>query len=100
VSGPFVTDDHPELYSTRNVIFSRPFTLGTAPELYPAGTYAVETKEQVWEAHGHRALHRVGTVLIVPTTTGTLCREVSGADLDEAIALDAVRTGRKDTREA
>lgn len=89
MSGPFASDDSPELYSTRQVIFSGPFTLGAAPEVYPAGPYSVETKEQVWEAQGHRALRRVGTVLIVPTPTGTLYREVSGTELDQAIAQDA-----------
>jgi hypothetical protein len=82
-------DDSPELYTTRRVTFARPFTLGTAPEVYAAGCYEVETKQQVWEASGHSGLRRTSTVLVVPTATGSFSRQVSGIELDRAIAEDA-----------
>ena len=87
MSDPF--SDNPELYTTKRVNFSRPFTLGSAPEIYPAGTYEVETMQQVWEGNGHGALRRMSTVLVVPTPTGSFSRQVSGIELDQAIARDA-----------
>jgi hypothetical protein len=76
-------------YTTRRVVFARPFTLGKAPEVYPAGVYEVETKEQPLEAGGHTAHVRTSTVLIIPTASGTYCREVRGSELDEAVLRDA-----------
>ena len=35
-----------ERYTTRRVVFIHPFTLGKPAEVYPAGTYEVETKEE------------------------------------------------------
>lgn len=82
-------EDGFERVTNRRLVFARPFTLGKAPEVYPAGTYEVETREEAWEAQGHRALRRTSTVLVVPTATGTLHRQVSGTELDEAFAQDA-----------
>jgi hypothetical protein len=86
-------DQAHERYTTRHLVFSRPFVLGTSPEIYPAGTYEVETKQEAWEASGHSALRRTSTVLVVPTATGTLHREVSGTELDRAVARDAEQSG-------
>jgi hypothetical protein len=91
MSDPF--NDNPELYTTKRVTFCRPFTLGSAPEVYPAGAYQVETMQQVLEANGHGALRRMSTVLVVPTPTGSFSRQVSGAELDQAIAEDAELDG-------
>jgi hypothetical protein len=81
-------NDGLDRYTTRRVVFARPFTLGKAPEVYPAGAYDVETKEQAVEAAGHTAHVRTSTVLIIPTARGTCCREVRGSDLDEALSQD------------
>lgn len=86
-------NDNPELYTTKRVTFSRPFTLGAAPEVYPAGAYQVETMQQVWEAGRHGALRRMSTVLVVPTPTGSFSRQVSGTELNHAIAEDAELDG-------
>ncbi|MFN3946413.1 MAG: hypothetical protein ACK4K7_15965 [Allosphingosinicella sp.] len=77
-----------ERYILRRVVFPRPFTLGNAPEVYPAGVYDVETKEQPLEAGGHTAYVRTATVLIVPTVSGTCSREVRSSELDEAMLRD------------
>lgn len=74
-----------ERYSNECVTFHRPFTLGKAPEIYPAGVYHVETKRLPAEAAGHTTWVRSSTVLVIPTHSGSYCREVRGADLDEAI---------------
>ena len=88
-----------ERYTTRRVVFTQPFTLGKAPEVYPAGVYEVETKEQPLDAGGHTAHVRTSTVLIVPTASGTYCREVRGRDLDEAILRDGQRAGLRQPSE-
>lgn len=78
----------------RRVVFIRPFTLGTAPEVYPAGTYQVETRDEAVEFAGHTAHVRTGTELIISTVTGSFTRQVKGSELDEAILRDAERTGQ------
>lgn len=83
----------PERYTTRRVVFVRPFTLGKAPEVYPAGTYQVETKDEAIEHAGHTAHVRTGTVLIIPTAAGTVARQIKGSELDEAISRDAEDAG-------
>ena len=79
----------PERYTTQSVLFSCPFTLGKDPEVYPAGAYDVETKEELVERGGHTAHVRTGTMLIIPTATGTRSRPVESGDLDHALARDA-----------
>lgn len=76
-------------YTSRRVVFSSPFTLGQAQEIYPAGAYDIETKEEPIERGGYTALVRTATTLIVPTASGTLSRAVKADDLDEALARDA-----------
>lgn len=89
----------PERYTTRRIVFSRPFTLGKAPEVYPAGIYQVETKDEAIEHAGHTAHVRTGTVLIVPTATGSFSRQVKGSELDEAILRDADGAGQMEPSE-
>lgn len=84
-------NDGLERYTSRRVVFARPFTLGKAPEVYPAGAYTVETREQALEAGGHTAHVRTSTVLVVPTAAGTCCRQVRGSELDRALLEDAER---------
>lgn len=61
----------PERYCIRRVAFVSPFTLGKAPEVCPAGTYEVETKEEAVERGGYTAHVRTATTLIIPTAAGT-----------------------------
>lgn len=81
-------NDSLERYSSRRVVFARAFTLGKAPEVYPAGAYTVETKEQALEAGGHTAYVRASTVLLIKTATGTYFREIQSRELDEALLED------------
>lgn len=76
-------------YTTRTVTFSRDFTLGASAELYPAGTYQVETADEAVEVGGHTAYVRRATVLIIPTPTGTVHRQISASDLEEALKLQS-----------
>lgn len=78
-----------ECFTNEKVVFQRPFSIGTSIDIYPAGAYQVESKLQTVEAGGHTAWIRTSTTLVVPTATGSFCREVKGSDLDEAIRRDA-----------
>ena len=78
-----------ERVSTRMVTFDRPFTLGTSAEVFPAGSYEVETVEQALEAAGYTAHVRKSQTLIIRTATGLRCREVLGKELDNALLQDA-----------
>jgi hypothetical protein len=78
-----------ERYTNRTVVFAHPFSLGSAPEVYPAGVYEVETREQEVDAGAQKLHVRTATVLVIPTASGTVCREVRGSDLDEAVLRDA-----------
>ena len=88
-----------ERYTTRRVVFTQQFTLGKAPEVYPAGVYEVETKEQPLDMGGHTSHVRTSTVLTIPTGSGTYCREVRGDELDDAILRDADHAGQREPSE-
>lgn len=79
----------PERIGTRRVVFVRPFTLGSDPEVFPAGVYDVETTERTLDVSGLTAHLRTSTVLIVPTRTGFRWRDVLASDLDAALIRDA-----------
>jgi hypothetical protein len=83
-----LSDNGSERYTNERILFTQPFTLGRSPEVYPAGMYQVETKKVAAEVGGHTAWVRSSKVLIVPTSTGSHCREVRGSELDEAILGD------------
>jgi hypothetical protein len=88
-----------ERYTTRRIKFASPFTLGKASEVYPAGNYDVETKEEAVERGGYTAHVRTATVLIVPTPTGTISRQIKESDLDEALVRDAGDDGQREPSE-
>lgn len=83
-----IQNDGEERFTSEKIVFQRPFSLGGSPEIYPAGAYQVESKLQMLEAGGHIAWVRSSTVLVVPTATGSFCREVKGSDIDEAVRKD------------
>ena len=88
-----------EFYTKRLLEFARPFVLGSAPEVYPAGTYEVESRHEVLDLNGHGMARRMSTVLVVPTPAGTLHRNVSGTELDNAFAQDAQQSTPGDRME-
>ena len=88
-----------ERYNTRRVVFASPFKLGKDAEVYPAGAYVVETKEEAVERGGYAAHVRTATTLVIATATGTSSRQVKGTDLDEALVRDAENYGWRDPSE-
>ena len=77
-----------ERVSTRTIMFHHPFTLGKSDEVFPAGTYEVETVEQALEAAGYTARVRKSETLIIRTATGFRCREFVAGELDAALQRD------------
>ena len=86
-----------ERVATRRVVFVHPFTLGSDPEVFPAGVYDVETTERTLDIGGLTAHLRTSTVLIVPTRAGFRWCEIQASDLDDALIRDAAHgIGRED----
>jgi hypothetical protein len=81
-----------ERVTTSCVVFVRPFSLGAEPEIFPAGSYDVETTERTLDIAGLTARLRTSTVLIVPTRAGFRWCDVLASDLDDALIGDASRT--------
>jgi hypothetical protein len=73
--------------------------LGKAPEVYPAGTYEVEIKEEAVDRGVYTAHVRTATTLIIPTAAGTRSRPVKGSDLDNALLRDAKHSEQSDPNE-
>ena len=86
---PHLPNEGLDRYTMQRVVFARPFTLGKAPEVYPAGVYDIETKELPLQAGSHTAHVRTSIFLIIPTSSGTRSREVQGSELDDAVLRDA-----------
>ena len=76
----------------KTVVFGQPFSLSGLPAELPAGTYEIETDEEMIEGLSFVAFHRVLTLLHLPANPKRPgLREsltVDGRDLDTAIAKD------------
>lgn len=77
-----------ERVAMRTVKFDHPFTLGKSDEVFPAGTYEVETVEQPLELAAYTAHVRKSQTLIIRTGTGLRCREFVAGELDTALQRD------------
>lgn len=74
-----------------DVVFNRPFFLKGWAEPHPAGTYAVETEEELIEGLSFPAYRRVSTTMTrQPSRAGALVQaiSVSPQELAEAQAAD------------
>jgi hypothetical protein len=78
-----------ERITRRAVSFSHPFSLGRTGDVLPAGDYEVETVEQSLEAVQGAVYVRKSTTLIIPTASGFRCRDISPAQLEDALVRDA-----------
>ena len=73
------------------LVFGRPFRVDGEARLQPAGTYLVETEEELLEGLSFPAYRRVGvTITLQHPTPGVLVQAlgVDPADLDRAHAAD------------
>lgn len=74
------------------VTFARPFSLGGVDGVQPAGTYAVETDEELIDGLSFAAYRRTATWLILPARPGSATAEVARIDpveLEAALRRDA-----------
>jgi hypothetical protein len=79
--------------TSRTVTFVHPFNLSGTDERQPAGTYTVETDEELLQASSIPAYRRIATLLRVERTTGTVLTQIvetkSGGTRGGALARDA-----------
>jgi len=82
--------------TTRSVTFEHPFTLSGIDEVQPAGTYTVETDEELIQALSFPAYRSTGTWIRLPSQgrAAPLTQAVSltPVELDEVLAKDAITT--------
>lgn len=78
---------------TTEVTFRRPFRLEGIADLQPAGTYVVETEEELLQALSFTAWRRLETTILLPRRPGGPMIEqvvtIDPAALETALALDA-----------
>jgi hypothetical protein len=79
--------------TSKTVTFMHPFNLSGADEVQPAGTYTVETDEELLEPSSFPAYRRVSTLMRLPArslgTVRTRIIEVNPVELAAAMARDA-----------
>jgi hypothetical protein len=76
----------------KTVTFVHPFSLSGTVDAYPAGTYTVETDEELLQASSIPAYRRIATLLRLERTTGTVLTQIvetNPAELAGALARDA-----------
>ena len=62
----------PTRTSRRTATFSRPFTLASIDGLQPAGTYEIETDEELLEGLSFPVYRRVAMVIMLPAAPGSM----------------------------
>jgi hypothetical protein len=78
--------------TSRTVTFVHPFNLSGTGEVQPAGTYTVETDEELLQASSIPAYRRIATLLRLERTTGTVLTQIvetNPVELAGALARDA-----------
>jgi hypothetical protein len=78
--------------TSRTVTFVHPFNLSGTDEVQPAGTYTVETDEELLQASSIPAYRRIATLLRLERITRTVMTQIvetNPVELAGALALDA-----------
>lgn len=74
--------------SSRTVAFAHPFKLDAMERSHPAGSFLVQTDEELIDSVSFIAYRRVATVLHLTTGGRTELVTIDPADLDAALAED------------
>lgn len=74
--------------TSATVSFSAPFMLKGRTEIYPAGSYEVETDEEIVEANGRTVYLRVATLLYIRSPGMARTLRIDPDDLHRALAAD------------
>jgi hypothetical protein len=79
--------------TSKTVTFMHPFNLSGTDEVQPAGTYTVETDEELLEPLSFPAFRRISTLMRLPARSmGTMLTQIvetNPVELAEALARDA-----------
>src|ERR1700737_491584 len=78
--------------TSRTVPFVHPFNLSGTDEVQPAGTYTVETDEELLQESSIPAYRRIATLLRLERNTGTVLTQIvetNPVELAGALARDA-----------
>ena len=81
--------------TSKTVTFMHPFSLSGAVEVHPAGTYTVETDEELLQGPSIPAYRRISTLLRLERTAGTVLTQIvetNPVELARALATDAQPT--------
>ena len=85
--------------SRKTVTFNRPFSLSGIDEVQPAGTYTVETDEELLTGVSFPAYRRVATLIFLPSRPGRAIREqvvtIDPLELQAAQDRDATESRRR-----
>jgi len=83
--------------SEKRVTFRRPFVLGGSDEVFPAGTYSVETDEELLEGISFPAYRRVLTLIHLNATPAhpglSRVLTIDPDELDTALERDQAPAG-------
>ncbi len=71
------------------VVFTHPFALAGVDGVQPAGSYAVDTDEEMVDSLNFVAWRRTGTLLQVPSRGGMETYTIDAQDLAAALKADA-----------
>jgi hypothetical protein len=67
--------------SHKSVTFTRPFSLNGIDEVQPAGTYTVETQEDLLHGVSFPAWRRIATLIFLPSRPG-------GTFVEQMVSID------------
>lgn len=82
-----------ERTTRRTVTFTQPFSLSAVDEVQPAGTYAVETNEELLQGVSFPAYRRIETLIFLPARPG-------GAFVDRVVDVDPSELEAAEKRDA
>lgn len=74
------------------VTFAAPFQLKNFEQPQPAGTYQVDTDEEVIEGNDRTAYRRIATFFYMRDGANLRIRQVDPADLQEAVERDQAKS--------
>ena len=77
--------------TSKEVVFRRPFLLSGFESVEPAGSYTVETEEELIEALSFPAWRRIATVMMLTRGGTTECIPVDPDELHEALMRDCAQ---------
>jgi hypothetical protein len=79
--------------SHKTVTFTRPFSLSAMDEVQPAGTYTVETDEELLQGVSFPAYRRLATLIFLPSRPGN-------AFLEQVVNIDPLELQAAQERDA